>query len=288
MLEILQRQLLFKLAVCQGIGNLGILKVLQEAIAQKRVDFSSTEIIRIAEIKKYRELFEQSWLHHTIHSEALCIRQCQHQFMTILDAVYPKLLREIYNPPAILFYRGNLQLLSRRKIGIVGARYATSYGLRVTEALVPKIVKEGFTIVSGLAKGIDSRSHEMAIQNGGQTIGILGTGLDVYYPYEKKELQQTMKQNQLVLTEYVNGSGPKKYHFPARNRIIAGLSLGVCVMEARKNSGSLITAQAAMDYGREVFAVPGSIFQSFSTGCHELIQDGAKCVQTIDDICEEL
>ena len=97
--EILQRQLLFKLAVCQGIGNLGILKVLQEAIAQKRVDFSSTEIIRIAEIKKYRELFEQSWLHHTIHSEALYIRQCQHQFMTILDAVYPKLLREIYNPP---------------------------------------------------------------------------------------------------------------------------------------------------------------------------------------------
>lgn len=288
MLEILQRQLLFKLAVCQGIGNLGILKVLQEAVAQKRVDFSSTEIIRIAEIKKYRELFKQSWLHHTIHSEALYIRQCQHQFMTILDAVYPKLLREIYNPPAILFYRGNLQLLSRRKIGIVGARYATSYGLRVTEALVPKIVKEGFTIVSGLAKGIDSRSHEMAIQNGGQTIGILGTGLDVYYPYEKKELQQTMKQNQLVLTEYVNGSGPKKYHFPARNRIIAGLSLGVCVMEARKNSGSLITAQAAMDYGREVFAVPGSIFQSFSTGCHELIQDGAKCVQTIDDICEEL
>ncbi|EGO7986859.1 DNA-protecting protein DprA [Enterococcus faecalis] len=287
-MEILQRQLLFKLAVCQGIGNLGILKVLQEAIAQKRVDFSSTEIIRIAEIKKYRELFEQSWLHQTIHSEALYIRQCQHQFMTILDAVYPKLLREIYNPPAILFYRGNLQLLSRRKIGIVGARYATSYGLRVTEALVPKIVKEGFTIVSGLAKGIDSRSHEMAIQNGGQTIGILGTGLDVYYPYEKKELQQTMKQNQLVLTEYVNGSGPKKYHFPARNRIIAGLSLGVCVMEARKNSGSLITAQAAMDYGREVFAVPGSIFQSFSTGCHELIQDGAKCVQTIDDICEEL
>lgn len=288
MLEILQRQLLFKLAVCQGIGNLGILKVLQEAVAQKRVDFSSTEIIRIAEIKKYRELFEQSWLHHKIHSEALYIRQCQHQFMTILDAVYPKLLREIYNPPAILFYRGNLQLLSRRKIGIVGARYATSYGLRVTEALVPKIVKEGFTIVSGLAKGIDSRSHEMAIQNGGQTIGILGTGLDVYYPYEKKELQQTMKQNQLVLTEYVNGNGPKKYHFPARNRIIAGLSLGVCVMEARKNSGSLITAQAAMDYGREVFAVPGSIFQSFSTGCHGLIQDGAKCVQTIDDICEEL
>ncbi|MDH5040070.1 DNA-processing protein DprA [Enterococcus faecalis] len=287
-MEILQRQLLFKLAVCQGIGNLGILKVLQEAIAQKRVDFSSTEIIRIAEIKNYRELFEQSWLHHTIHSEALYIRQCQHQFMTILDAVYPKLLREIYNPPAILFYRGNLQLLSRRKIGIVGARYATSYGLRVTEALVPKIVKEGFTIVSGLAKGIDSRSHEMAIQNGGKTIGILGTGLDVYYPYEKKELQQTMKQNQLVLTEYVNGSGPKKYHFPARNRIIAGLSLGVCVIEARKNSGSLITAQAAMDYGREVFAVPGSIFQSFSTGCHELIQDGAKCVQTIDDICEEL
>ena len=101
--EILQRQLLFKLAVCQGIGNLGILKVLQEAVAQKRVDFSSTEIIRIAEIKKYRELFEQSWLHHTIHSEALYIRQCQHQFMTILDAVYPKLLREIYNPPAILF-----------------------------------------------------------------------------------------------------------------------------------------------------------------------------------------
>ncbi|EGO7500957.1 DNA-protecting protein DprA [Enterococcus faecalis] len=287
-MEILQRQLLFKLAVCQGIGNLGILKVLQEAVAQKRVDFSSTEIIRIAEIKKYRELFEQSWLHHKIHSEALYIRQCQHQFMTILDAVYPKLLREIYNPPAILFYRGNLQLLSRRKIGIVGARYATSYGLRVTEALVPKIVKEGFTIVSGLAKGIDSRSHEMAIQNGGQTIGILGTGLDVYYPYEKKELQQTMKQNQLVLTEYVNGNGPKKYHFPARNRIIAGLSLGVCVMEARKNSGSLITAQAAMDYGREVFAVPGSIFQSFSTGCHGLIQDGAKCVQTIDDICEEL
>lgn len=287
-MEIYQRQLLFKLTVCKGIGNLGILKVLQQAIQQKRVDFTEEEIIKYAGITTYRELFSSSWRWHTLYAEELYLLQCQHQFLTILDPIYPKLLREIYNPPVLLFYQGNLQLLNRRKLAVVGARYATSYGIRATESLVAGMTKAGFTIVSGLAKGVDSCSHQTAIAYGGQTIGIIGTGLDICYPKETSQLQKQMMTEQLVLSEYMNGSEPKKFHFPARNRIIAGLCLGTCVMEARKNSGSLITAQAALDYGREVFAVPGSIFHSFSTGCHELIKDGAKCTTSVDDIVNEL
>jgi DNA processing protein len=287
-MEIQQRQLLFKLSLCKGISNLGKLKILEETHAQKRVNFTEAELIEFGKISTYKEIFLASWRYYSNHPELLYEKQCQHQFLTILDPIYPKLLREIYNPPALLFYAGNLQLLNRRKLAVVGARYATSYGLRVTQALVPKMVAEGFTIVSGLAKGVDSCSHQTAIDHAGTTIAIVGTGLDVIYPKENGSLQKRLMKEQLVLSEYVNGSQPRKYHFPARNRIIAGMSLGTCIMEARKNSGTLITAQAALEYGREVFAVPGSIFHSFSTGCHELIKDGAKCTNSVDDIVKEL
>ncbi|MGK0551788.1 DNA-processing protein DprA [Enterococcus faecalis] len=287
-MEAAQRQLLFKLTLCKGIGNRSKLNILAQSQAQQRTDFSETELLTYGEVTRYKELFLNSWRYYSQQTEHLEAKLHQHQFLTILDPIYPKQLKAIYNPPALLFYAGNLQLLTRRKLAVVGARYATSYGLRVTRKLVAQIVEEGFTVVSGLAKGVDSCSHQTALAKLGSTIAVIGTGLDVSYPPENAALQTIMKQEQLVLSEYPNGSSPKSYHFPARNRIIAGLSLGTCIMEARKNSGSLITAQAALDYGREVFAVPGSIFHSFTTGCHELIKDGAKCTTSIEDIVKEL
>lgn len=193
-------------------------------------------------------------------------------------------MRQVPTPPLVLFYKGNVALLEREKLAIVGARVATDYGYHVLQKIMPELTKRGFVIVSGLAKGIDSFAHQFSISNQGKTIGVVGTGLDICYPKSSGNLQIEMSQHHLVLSEYPNGTQPAKFHFPMRNRIIAGLSGGVLVVEAKKRSGSLITAQQALDYGKEVFAVPGSILDERSSGCHQLIQDGAICVEKTQDI----
>ena len=284
-----QRNLFFKLAICKGIGNLGMLKVLDFSMKYgNSTDFSKEEIIQIAGITTYQKLFSESWDYWTAHSEKLKEYQENHTFITILDSNYPYYLKQIYNCPVLLFYKGNIQLLKNNCLSFIGARSASVYGINVVRQLVPEMVKHELTIVSGLAKGIDSVSHQVTMQHGGNTIGVIGTGLDICYPKETAHFQRMMMEQQLVLSEYPNGTGPRKYHFPMRNRIIAGMSLGTCVIEARKQSGSLITAQAALEYGREVFAVPGNLFDSQSDGCHGLIQDGAKCTICPQDILEEI
>lgn len=205
---------------------------------------------------------------------------------SIQDKVYPEALREIYNPPVLLFYQGDLSLLHQTKLGFVGSRDCSQVGV----ASVQKIIKElqdRFVIVSGLARGIDTASHIAAMKNGGKTIAVIGTGLDVNYPRENYQLQAYIAKHQLLLSEYGPDEKPLKYHFPERNRIIAGLSRGVLVTEAKPRSGSLITCERAMEEGRDVFAVPGNIIDGVSDGCHHLIQEGAKLIFHGRDILME-
>lgn len=206
--------------------------------------------------------------------------------LSILDSNYPLELKEIYNPPVLLFYQGNIELLSKPKLAVVGARQASQIGCQS----VKKIIKETnnqFVIVSGLARGIDTAAHVSALKNGGSSIAVIGSGLDVYYPTENKKLQEYMSYNHLVLSEYFTGEQPLKFHFPERNRIIAGLCQDIVVAEAKMRSGSLITCERALEEGREVFAIPGNIIDGKSDGCHHLIQEGAKCIISGKDILSE-
>jgi DNA protecting protein dprA len=195
-------------------------------------------------------------------------------------------LSEIYDAPVLLFYKGNLDLLKFPKVAVVGSRACSKQGAKSVEKVIQGLENE-LVIVSGLAKGIDTAAHMAALQNGGKTIAVIGTGLDVFYPKANKRLQDYIGNDHLILSEYGLGEQPLKFHFPARNRIIAGLCRGVIVAEAKMRSGSLITCERAMEEGRDVFAIPGSILDGLSDGCHHLIQEGAKLVTSGKDVLAE-
>ena len=209
--------------------------------------------------------------------------------ITIFDPSYPSMLRTIYQPPWILFARGDLSLLTTRKrLAVVGSRNATAYGMDAIDYLFPSLIEKKILIVSGLAKGIDAHAHKAAIKMGGKTIGVIAGGFNHLYPKENIKLAEYMMEKHLLLSEYPPDTIPAKWQFPMRNRIISGLSQATLVIEARKKSGSLITADFALNEGRDVFAVPGSIMTPDSDGVHYLIQQGAKLVKSSDDILEEL
>jgi len=205
----------------------------------------------------------------------------------ILDSDYPEPLRNIYDPPLLLYYRGNVKLLKNKCMAIVGSRHPSDYGREATEKITRELCESGFTIVSGFAQGIDSEAHLTAIKVKGWTIGVFGCGIDVVYPAGNKWLYDLMVGSQLVITEFPPGTRPFKGNFPRRNRIISGLSSGVVIVEATRHSGSLITARCALEQGRDVFAVPGMITSPKSEGCHYLIKEGAKLVEGVADIIEE-
>lgn len=205
---------------------------------------------------------------------------------SILDSCYPLELKTIYNPPVLLFYQGNLELLDKPKLAVVGSRNTSETGIQSVKKILTEL-KNQFVIVSGLARGIDTVAHVAALKNGGATIAVIGCGLDVYYPKENRQLQDYIAKHHLLLTEYLPGEQPLKYHFPERNRIIAGLSQGVLVAEAKLRSGSLITCERAMEEGRDIFAIPGNILDGHSDGCLQLIKDGAKCTTTGLDVISE-
>ena len=205
---------------------------------------------------------------------------------SILDDCYPWDLSEIYDAPVLLFYKGNLDLLKFPKVAVVGSRACSKQGAKSVEKVIQGLKNE-LVIVSGLAKGIDTVAHMAALQNGGKTIAVIGTGLDVFYPKAIKRLHVCIGNDHLVLSEYGPGEQPLKFHFPARNRIIAGLCRGVIVAEAKMRSGSLITCERAMEEGRDVFAIPGSILDGLSYGCDHLIQEGAKSVTRGQDVLAE-
>jgi DNA processing protein len=201
-------------------------------------------------------------------------------------AEYPELLNQIENPPEKLYYTGKLYLCKTRCLAIVGSRKATAYGKWAAYNIAKRAADHDITIVSGLARGVDSYAHKGALDAGGNTIAVLGCGIDICYPKENKSLMKAIAKKGLVISEYPIGSTPLRHHFPLRNRIISGLSETVVVVEASLNSGSLITADYALNQGREVFAVPGNINNILSIGSNKLIQDGATPIVVIDDILE--
>ncbi|HVB58015.1 MAG TPA: DNA-processing protein DprA [Candidatus Acidoferrales bacterium] len=205
------------------------------------------------------------------------------------DPDYPSRLREIYDPPPLLYVRGDTGLLNRHLIAIVGARRPTPYGNQMAEKLARDLADRGLVILSGLARGIDASAHHGALSSvRGTTIGVLGCGIDVVYPKENKKIFVEMEQRGAIISEFPMGTFPAPQNFPIRNRLIAGMALGVVVVEGAQYSGSLITARLAMEFGREVYGVPGHATQPASFGPHQLIKQGAKLVTNWDDVVEEL
>jgi DNA processing protein len=211
------------------------------------------------------------------------------RLLTWNEPAYPHLLRQIYDPPPLLYVRGNVELLDRHSLAIVGARRPTPYGNQMAERLARDLAERGLVIVSGLARGIDSSAHKGALASTrGATIGVLGSGIDVVYPKENKKIFAQMEERGAIITEFPMGTFPAPQNFPIRNRVIAGIGLGVVVVEGAQYSGSLITARLAMEFNREVFGVPGNVTQPTSFGPNQLIKQGAKLVTGWEDVVEEL
>lgn len=283
-MEILNKSLI-KLHHCRGIswkiiGSL--LKADPTLQLHKTPSFLSSlppnvekEIVETLHSNNVEELLNQYRYNH-IHT------------IPFFDPLYPPFLKEIYQPPWVLYAKGDLSLLqSKKKLAIVGSRLATTYSTKVIQQIIKELVEAKITVVSGLAHGVDSIAHKLTIEHGGKTIGVIAGGLFHIYPKENRELAGEMMKHHLVLSEYPPLTKPLKWQFPMRNRIISGLSNGTLVVEAKKKSGSLITANFAVNEGRDVFAVPGNIFSPYSVGPNELIQQGAKPVLEAKDIIEE-
>jgi DNA processing protein len=208
--------------------------------------------------------------------------------VTWADAAYPAMLMPIADPPAMLWVRGTLSALDQPAVAIVGARAASPYALAVAERLASDLAARGIAVVSGLARGVDSAAHRGALAAGATTIAVLGSGADVIYPPEHQQLATDILINGAIVSELAPGTRPLAFFFPMRNRIISGLSRAVVVIEAGERSGSLITARCALEQGRDVLAVPGNVLNGRNRGGHALLKDGAKIVETADDILEEL
>ena len=204
------------------------------------------------------------------------------------NPAYPPALTTIVDPPPVLWVRGTIASLTTPSVAIVGARAASTYALSVAERLGHDLAASGVTVISGLARGVDSAAHRGALAAGGSTVGVLGSGADVMYPAEHAALAREMEVNGAVVSEAIPGAPPQPYLFPLRNRIISGLSRAVVVIEAGEKSGSLITARCALEQGRDVLAVPGNVLSGRNRGAHALLRDGAKIVESADDILEEL
>lgn len=276
----------------EGLGIIKIKKLLEKYKTPETIwKLTKEELIQIKGIgeviadqildKRYRENLER----YIEYMEKYYIG-----IITILDEDYPKSLKNIYDTPVVLYYKGDKQLLNNNKlVAIVGCRDCSRYGEYVSTKFAYDLSKEGICIISGMAKGIDSKAHLGALKQKGKTIAVLGSGLDRIYPSENIKLyNEIVKNGGLILSEYVIGTKANKLNFPARNRIISGLSNGVIVVEAKEKSGTLITVDFALEQGKDIFVVPGNINSENSFGTNELIKQGAKCVTCVEDILEEI
>jgi DNA processing protein len=224
----------------------------------------------------------------TLDKERAWLDDQRNHLLTVSDSAYPSLLREIPDAPALLFVRGELEALAAPQLAVVGSRNPTRGGCETARAFSAHLARAGLVITSGLALGIDACAHEAALIADGYTIAVAATGIDRVYPAAHRDLAHRIADHGAIVTEFPLGTPPRREHFPQRNRLISGLSLGVLVVEAALKSGSLITARLAAEQGREVFAIPGSIHSPLSRGCHALIRQGAKLVETAADVLEEL
>lgn len=271
---------------CKGIGWNTIFHLLKADPELKNL-YKNPLLQNIPKINK--ETFLKNLHLIPIHDHFLEYSLNEIQIITYFDEEYPPLLKEIFQPPWVLYAKGNINLLKKGiLLAAVGSRQATPYGKNAIQTLFPKLIEHEIILVSGLAAGIDTYVHKNAINLGGETIAVIAGGLYHIYPQENRNLALEMMKNQLVLSEYPPNTRPCKWHFPARNRIISGMSRGTLIIEAKHKSGSLITANYAVQEGRDVFAIPGNIFSPFSEGTNELIQQGAKLVKSSGDILDEL
>lgn len=283
-----ERDMLFGLNEVEGIGWKSIDKISKAGFLTEKAFYCNQqdwEKIGLTEKMSIHlaATFSEEW----IKGRRLLMEESSVGMVTLFDADYPTLLKETAQPPWVIYFRGHLELISRPSVAMVGTRVPTSYGRKVGENLSEELSLAGLTIVSGLARGIDSVCHEGALRRHGRTIAVVATGLDKVYPPENRELERRISREGLVLTEYPIGTKSHPGLFPQRNRIIAGLTLGTVVVEADIRSGSLITADAALEAGRDVFAIPGPITSPKSRGALELIKQGAKLVTSSLDIIEE-
>ena len=220
--------------------------------------------------------------------EVDALRKVAGKLVNWKEPEYPQALLQIYDPPVMLYVRGDTGILNSPSLSIVGTRRPTVYGSQMAERMGRDLAARGLTIVSGLARGIDAIAHQGATAAGGRAIGVLGTGIDVCYPKENKKLYEKVLERGAIVSEFPTGSHPAPENFPVRNRIIAGMPLGVVIVEGKQYSGSLITARLAMEFGREVFGVPGNVTQEVSFAPNLLIKQGAKLVTNAEDVIEEL
>ncbi len=283
-----QREYWLALSTIEGLGSIRISKLLQyfgDALsiwkASEKELFQAIGIRSLVrKIVKHREKIDVSELLDRMEKHKI-------NYMTLIDTGYPEILKNIYDPPPVLFYKGEISF-KEPAIAIVGSRRSTGYGRKTAEKLAYELVQRGITVISGLARGIDTHGHIGALKAKGRTIAVLGSGLDIIYPPDNKELFIEIIKKGLVISEYPPGVEPYPGNFPQRNRIISALSMGIVVIEAAQRSGSLITADLALEQGKEVFAVPGNIDRPGSRGTNNLIKNGAKLVTGVDDILEEL
>lgn len=272
-----------------GVGNRLFLQLLKHFGEPERVlNASKKELLNVEGInERLASVIPRHRAPGDVEDDLDLVRKNGFKIITFSDPDYPALLRQIHDPPPVLYVFGTLRPDSLN-IAIVGSRNATSYGRTTTERLSRDLVARGFTVISGMARGIDSAAHIGALAAKGETIAVLGCGLGTIYPAENKKLFHRISENGAVISEFPFLAPPDAHHFPARNRIISGMSLGAVIVEATHKSGSLITARLAAEQGREVFAVPGSVTSFKSIGTHSLIKQGAKLVEHANDIIEEL
>lgn len=282
----LLREYLIRLHLCKGVGIATERKILNYIKMNHAVP-SSVGLSQLLKIERAEAIQLNKRIVSNETTEKMNMSLKISDCLTIVDENYPQKLKEIYNPPLVLFYRGDITLLDSPLLGVVGARQNSVYANQVLEKIIPEIVDANIVTISGLAQGIDSICHRITLNNGGKTIGVIGTGINMNYPKINEQLQNEMMKNHLVITEYAAFEKPLSFHFPQRNRIIAGLCDSLLVVEAKEKSGSLITANIALEENRNVLVVPGRVDAELSRGCNLLFREGAKPVLDSSDILEE-
>ena len=281
---------LIHLNMIQGVG-LKTVQFLRGVFgsAESALQATPDELGKIDQLSPaMRDLLSRKPIQYPIERELELIHEYGCQVMTLYDAAYPQCLKAIDTPPLVLYIRGELTPEDSLSISIVGSRDAKDYGRKVSYQLSYQLAQHGLAVVSGLAKGIDTSAHRGALEAGGRTIAVMGSGLSFIYPAANSDLAEKITESGALISEFPMDVKPKPRNFPRRNRIISGLTLGTVVVEASNRSGALITARLAGEQGREVFAVPGEIFSELSTGTHQLINNGAKLINTVDDLLNEL
>ena len=265
-------EFLLKLKLQKGIGYVKLLTIANQLTDETEIEFEELEQIELTE-----ELMDACYRAFQDDQLDQMVQQIEQQcdVISFFDEAYPEKLRQIYRPPMVLFTRGDISLLQKEIITIVGSRYPTKYSQDVINRLVPNIVQSGQVVASGLAKGVDALAHKAALFNQGKTIAVIGNGLNFSYPMQNFALQEEIVQKGLLISEYLPDTPPRPYRFPERNPILAGLTQSVIVTEAKEKSGSLITANLALQENRDIYAVPGPITNALSAGPNQLIEAGA-------------